>query len=85
VTDRLALPAAEAEIIDPVLEWYRDSARDLPWREPDATAWGILVSEVMLQQTPVVRVLPRWREWMERWPAPVVVRRSPVHAIASPA
>ena len=74
------LPAAadaEAEIVDPVLEWYRDSARDLPWREPDATAWGILVSEVMLQQTPVVRVLPRWHEWMERWPAPVDLADAP--------
>ncbi|MEV4806448.1 A/G-specific adenine glycosylase [Nonomuraea sp. NPDC049421] len=54
----------------PVLDWYEDNARDLPWRAPDATPWGVLVSEIMLQQTPVVRVLPIWHEWMERWPIP---------------
>ncbi|WP_026541662.1 A/G-specific adenine glycosylase [Paenarthrobacter nicotinovorans] len=51
-------------------QWFADTARDLPWREPDCSAWGILVSEVMLQQTPVVRVLPVWRDWMGRWPTP---------------
>ncbi|MEV7607331.1 A/G-specific adenine glycosylase [Paenarthrobacter sp. NPDC089322] len=50
--------------------WFAESARDLPWREPGCSPWGILVSEVMLQQTPVVRVLPVWRDWMERWPTP---------------
>ncbi|GAA0976448.1 MULTISPECIES: A/G-specific adenine glycosylase [Nocardiopsidaceae] len=53
-----------------VLAWYESNARDLPWRAPDATPWSILVSEIMLQQTPVVRVLPAWRAWMERWPTP---------------
>jgi A/G-specific adenine glycosylase len=53
-----------------VLEWYAASARDLPWRRPDATPWGIFVSEVMLQQTPVARVEPVWREWLARWPTP---------------
>ncbi|MFD3684976.1 A/G-specific adenine glycosylase [Nocardiopsis sp. NPDC058631] len=53
-----------------VLAWYESHARDLPWRAPDATPWSILVSEIMLQQTPVVRVLPAWRAWMERWPTP---------------
>ena len=42
----------------PVLEWYAGNARDLPWRAPGTTAWGVLVSEVMLQQTPVPRVEP---------------------------
>ena len=55
---------------DAVQEWYAANARDLPWRHADASAWGVLVSEVMLQQTPVARVLPVWREWMDRWPAP---------------
>jgi A/G-specific adenine glycosylase len=50
--------------------WYARHARDLPWRAPDASAWAVLVSEVMLQQTPVARVLPVWREWMARWPTP---------------
>jgi A/G-specific adenine glycosylase len=52
----------------PVLDWYAENARDLPWRRPEATPWGILVSEIMLQQTPVVRVLPVWAEWLARWP-----------------
>lgn len=54
----------------PILDWYATNARDLPWRRPDATPWGVLVSEIMLQQTPVVRVLPIWEEWMARWPTP---------------
>jgi A/G-specific adenine glycosylase len=57
-------------IADEVEAWFDANARDLPWRDPDAGAWAILVSEVMLQQTPVSRVLPAWREWMERWPTP---------------
>jgi A/G-specific adenine glycosylase len=52
----------------PVLDWYATHARDLPWRSPDRTPWGVLVSEVMLQQTPVARVLPVWHEWLIRWP-----------------
>ncbi|WP_432548496.1 HhH-GPD family protein [Kineococcus sp. SYSU DK004] len=56
-----------------VLDWYATHARDLPWRGPDRTPWGVLVSEVMLQQTPVVRVLPVWREWLERWPEPAAL------------
>ncbi len=50
--------------------WYDANARDLPWRTADATPWGVLVSEVMLQQTPVSRVLPAWLDWMARWPTP---------------
>ena len=54
----------------PVLEWYAGHARDLPWRSPGTTAWGVLVSEVMLQQTPVARVRPAYEAWLLRWPAP---------------
>ncbi|MGH8971484.1 MAG: A/G-specific adenine glycosylase, partial [Actinomycetes bacterium] len=54
----------------PVLDWYADHARDLPWRRPDTSPWGVLVSEVMLQQTPVARVLPVYLEWLTRWPTP---------------
>src|SRR5699024_3204586 len=53
-----------------IIDWFRQNARDLPWRRPGTTAWGILVSEVMSQQTPVARVAPRWDEWMQRWPEP---------------
>lgn len=58
-------------------QWFDANARDLPWREPDCSPWGILVSEVMLQQTPVVRVLPVWRDWMERWPTPADLAGQP--------
>ena len=61
---------APAVLHQRVLDWYSVHARDLPWRRPDASPWGVFVSEVMLQQTPVVRVEPAWREWLERWPAP---------------
>jgi A/G-specific adenine glycosylase len=54
----------------PILRWYASHARDLPWRRPDASAWSVLVSEIMLQQTPVARVLPAHEAWMTRWPAP---------------
>lgn len=55
-----------AELVD----WYGREGRDLPWREPHVTAWQILVSEFMLQQTPVARVAPIWLDWVARWPTP---------------
>ena len=55
-------------------DWYRASARDLPWRRQDFHdqygAWGTLVSEFMLQQTPVTRVIPHLEAWLTRWPTP---------------
>jgi len=54
----------------PVLSWYAEHARELPWRQPGASPWAILVSEVMLQQTPVARVLPAYEAWLARWPTP---------------
>src|SRR4051794_41935746 len=54
----------------PILAWYDAAARDLPWRREGMGAWPVLVSEVMLQQTPVSRVLPAWEAWMARWPTP---------------
>ncbi|QRZ61767.1 A/G-specific adenine glycosylase [Rothia sp. ZJ932] len=50
--------------------WFEANARDLPWRADDRTDWQVMVSEFMLQQTPVVRVLPVWEAWMDRWPTP---------------
>lgn len=55
---------------DALVDWFTGAARDLPWREPGTTPWGVLVSEVMLQQTPVARVAPVWQQWMARWPVP---------------
>ncbi len=66
----------------PVLDWYARHARELPWRAPDCTPWGVLVSEVMLQQTPVARVLPVWQEWLARWPEPAdLAASSPGEAV----
>lgn len=71
---------AVAELRARVLGWYAASARDLPWRRPghpEDVAWPVLVSEVMLQQTPVVRVEPVWRAWLERWPTPAALAAEP--------
>lgn len=58
--------------IDPneLLNWYSRAQRDLAWRRPGVSAWQILVSEFMLQQTPVARVEPIWLDWIARWPTP---------------
>ncbi len=61
---------------DPLLglrSWYGGCARDLPWRHPGTTPWGVLVSEVMLQQTPVSRVLEPYAQWLQRWPTPTAL------------
>ena len=58
------------DLHDAVLDWYDAHARDLPWRSPSATPWSVMVSEFMLQQTPVNRVLPVHEAWIERWPTP---------------
>src|SRR5881409_2494403 len=62
---------------DALLDWYAGSARDLPWRRPAAGPWGVLVSEFMLQQTPVARVLPAYAAWLARWPAPADLAADP--------
>ncbi|HET6208970.1 MAG TPA: A/G-specific adenine glycosylase, partial [Jatrophihabitans sp.] len=61
---------ADPPFAELVSDWFAEHARDLPWRRPGTSAWAVLVSEVMLQQTPVNRVLPVYRAWLERWPAP---------------
>jgi len=62
---------------EPVLAWYSRHARDLPWRAPDRTPWSVLVSEIMLQQTPVNRVIPAYHEWLARWPTPPALAAEP--------
>ena len=65
-----------------ILRWYASHARDLPWRRPDASPWAILVSEIMLQQTPVARVLPAYEAWLARWPTPSsLAAASPADAV----
>lgn len=53
-----------------LLAWFDRVERDLPWRSPSVTPWQILVSEIMLQQTPVARVIGPWTAWVQRWPTP---------------
>lgn len=62
-----------ADLHEPVLQWFSENARVLPWRNAECSAWGVLLSEVMAQQTPLSRVEPVWREWMERWPTPAAL------------
>jgi A/G-specific adenine glycosylase len=62
---------------EPLLTWYAQAARDLPWRTVSAGPWSVLVSEFMLQQTPVNRVLPAHARWLARWPSPPVLAAEP--------
>ncbi len=59
-----------------LLAWYRGSARDLPWRKT-RDPYAILVSEVMLQQTQVDRVVPRYERWLRRWPTAAALADAP--------
>jgi A/G-specific adenine glycosylase len=61
----------------PLLAWYDEHARDLPWRRPDASPWAVMVSEFMLQQTPVARVLPVYEAWLGTWPTPADLAAAP--------
>ncbi len=64
-----------------LLAWFRENGRDLPWRRT-RDPYAILVSELMLQQTQVERVIPRWLAWLERWPtAEALAAASPAEAI----
>ncbi len=66
-----------AAVVSAVLRWYESSARDLPWRRPEATPWQVMVSEFMLQQTPVARVPQPWLTWTARWPTPSALAAAP--------
>jgi len=73
---------SETDLADAAIEWFDANARDLPWRAPDTSAWAVLVSEIMLQQTPVVRVLPAYHAWLARWPEPAALAAdTPAEAI----
>ena len=65
-----------------LVPWYAAHARELPWRAREAGAWAVLVSEVMLQQTPVARVIPVYDVWVRRWPSPgALAAASPGEAV----
>lgn len=70
------------DLAAPLIAWYRDTARDLPWRRAGFGAWGVLVSEFMLQQTPVARVVPHLTAWLDRWPEPAdLAAAAPAEAV----
>lgn len=70
-----------AAALDALTGWYRGSARDLPWRQPEFDAWGTLVSEVMLQQTQASRVAVEIDRWLERWPTPADLADAATHEV----
>ncbi len=69
-------PAARQRFRRKLLTWYRANGRDLPWRRTD-DPYHILVSEMMLQQTQVDRVLPKYHEWLERFPSLTALASAP--------
>ncbi|GGD80733.1 A/G-specific adenine glycosylase [Microbacterium murale] len=75
-----AISTPPSDLAPTLAEWYRSDARDLPWRRPEFHAqfgaWGTLVSEFMLQQTPVTRVIPHLEAWLRRWPTPTSMSRA---------
>ncbi|MGW2231964.1 A/G-specific adenine glycosylase [Streptomyces formicae] len=80
--DGLAADASGETLHTPVIAWFDAHARDLPWRRPDAGPWGVMVSEFMLQQTPVSRVLPVYEQWLARWPRPAdLAKEAPGEAV----
>ncbi|AXT83856.1 adenine glycosylase [Aeromicrobium sp. A1-2] len=64
--------ADRARLHEDVTSWFDTAARDLPWRRTESP-WDVMVSEFMLQQTPVSRVLPVYAAWVERWPTPALL------------
>lgn len=64
-----------------LLAWFAANGRTLPWRGADVPPWGVMVSEFMLQQTQVERVIPRYLAFMRRWPAPSALARAPQAAV----
>ena len=80
---KLPIPAAAARrrFRRRLLTWYRRHGRDLPWRQTD-DPYHILVSEIMLQQTQVDRVLPKYAEWLRRYPSLDALAAAPDHEVA---
>lgn len=73
-------PLPPHTVVEPLLAWSHDHLRDLPWRHT-RDPWAILVSEVMLQQTQVARVIDRWTEFLERFPTPAACAAAPAAAV----
>jgi A/G-specific adenine glycosylase len=64
-------------LADALNHWFADAARPLPWRAAEVSPWAVLVSEFMLQQTQVARVVPLWEAWIARWPSPAALAAEP--------
>lgn len=76
-----AVTNRHSQLISAVNDWFVHAARDLPWRATEhrtVSPWAVMVSEFMLQQTPVARVLEPWRAWLQRWPSPTALADAPV-------
>ncbi|WP_018143327.1 HhH-GPD family protein [Alloscardovia criceti] len=76
MTDQKNFAQAAQKLYPELERWWHQSARDFPWRFGKTTAWGVLLSEVMSQQTPMTRVLPYWLNWMNVWPTPAHLAQS---------
>ncbi len=72
----IPIPADRRRFRQRLLTWYRRHGRDLPWRKTD-DPYHILVSEIMLQQTQVDRVLPKYAEWLDKYPSMEVLAAAP--------
>ena len=72
------MPRADSlDLAAAVNTWFADAARPLPWRAAEVSPWAVLVSEFMLQQTQVARVVPLWEAWIARWPTPAALAAEP--------
>ena len=78
----LPAPADRRRFRQRLLAWYGRHGRDLPWRKTD-DPYHILVSEIMLQQTQVDRVLPKYAEWLDKYPSMEVLAKAPEHDVTS--
>ena len=76
----LPLPPDRRRFRQRLLTWYGRHGRDLPWRKTD-DPYHILVSEIMLQQTQVDRVLPKYAEWLDKYPSMEVLAKAPEHDV----
>lgn len=73
-------PGAKRRFQNRLLKWYRRYGRDLPWRKT-SDPYKVLVSEVMLQQTQVDRVIPKYHEFLERYPSFHDLAKAPVEEV----
>jgi len=80
-TPSLPDPAARRRFRRALLAWYGVHGRDLPWR-CTSDPYHILVSEIMLQQTQVDRVLPKYHEWLDKYPSLEALAAAPEHEVA---